>query len=155
MSGLLRSNVDSIIELKSKPPLPEWCLFHLVHPARWCRALPLAAKRKHPSGAFFWLHSLHRTCDYGLFLRKIPVASSNLARINQIENPARSEVFNLVHPARFELATPGSEDQCSNPLSYGCIYVFVTELFTLFGRITFIRLFTKGKRRSSFLSIIL
>ncbi len=28
----------------------------------------------------------------------------------------------MVHPARFELATPGSEDQCSNPLSYGCKY---------------------------------
>ena len=27
----------------------------------------------------------------------------------------------MVHPARFELATPGSEDQCSNPLSYGCV----------------------------------
>lgn len=27
----------------------------------------------------------------------------------------------MVHPARFELATPGSEDQCSNPLSYGCL----------------------------------
>ena len=32
--------------------------------------------------------------------------------------------FFLVHPARFELATPGSEDQCSNPLSYGCSYSF-------------------------------
>ena len=29
--------------------------------------------------------------------------------------------YRMVHPARFELATPGSEDQCSNPLSYGCI----------------------------------
>ena len=26
----------------------------------------------------------------------------------------------VVHPAGFEPATPGSEDQCSNPLSYGC-----------------------------------
>ena len=29
----------------------------------------------------------------------------------------------MVHPARFELATPGSEDQCSNPLSYGCVWL--------------------------------
>lgn len=26
----------------------------------------------------------------------------------------------LVHLVRFERTTPGSEDQCSNPLSYGC-----------------------------------
>ncbi len=35
------------------------------------------------------------------------------------DNSSKSSI--LVHPARFELATPGSEDQCSNPLSYGCI----------------------------------
>ncbi len=29
----------------------------------------------------------------------------------------------MVHPARFERATPGSEDQCSNPLSYGCSWL--------------------------------
>ncbi len=27
----------------------------------------------------------------------------------------------MVHPVGFEPTTPGSEDQCSNPLSYGCI----------------------------------
>ena len=31
----------------------------------------------------------------------------------------------MVHPARFELATPGSEDQCSNPLSYGCVLLVI------------------------------
>ncbi len=29
----------------------------------------------------------------------------------------------LVHPIGFEPTTPGSEDQCSNPLSYGCIRI--------------------------------
>ena len=38
------------------------------------------------------------------------------------KDPSGDESNFLVHPARFELATPGSEDQCSNPLSYGCIY---------------------------------
>ena len=28
-------------------------------------------------------------------------------------------------PERFELPTPGSEDQCSNPLSYGAVAVVV------------------------------
>ena len=36
---------------------------------------------------------------------------------------AKTSLFSMVHPARFELATPGSEDQCSNPLSYGCVYL--------------------------------
>ena len=31
-----------------------------------------------------------------------------------------SSESHMVHPVRFERTTPGSEDQCSNPLSYGC-----------------------------------
>ena len=35
----------------------------------------------------------------------------------------------LVHPVGFEPTTPGSEDQCSNPLSYGCILKGSIALF--------------------------
>ena len=42
-------------------------------------------------------------------------------------NPVQGRSFFLVHPARFELATPGSEDQCSNPLSYGCSSEFTLD----------------------------
>lgn len=37
----------------------------------------------------------------------------------------------LVHPARFERATPGFEVQCSIQLSYGCI--FERKMDTMFG----------------------
>ena len=30
----------------------------------------------------------------------------------------------LVHPARFELATPWFEAKYSNPLSYGCVWSY-------------------------------
>ena len=38
----------------------------------------------------------------------------------QLSADGGSKVEVMVHPAGFEPATPGSEDQCSNPLSYGC-----------------------------------
>ena len=43
--------------------------------------------------------------------------------LTKIKGSVFTDPFILVHPARFELATPGSEDQCSNPLSYGCMSV--------------------------------
>ena len=37
----------------------------------------------------------------------------------------------MVHPIGFEPTTPGSEDQCSNPLSYGCIVLLYHNLLSL------------------------
>ena len=47
--------------------------------------------------------------------------SGNLPKLNELFRVKNDDSGIMVHPARFELATPGSEDQCSNPLSYGCV----------------------------------
>lgn len=61
--------------------------------------------------------SLRRTMRLVLLCRTSQVQTGENI---QEKSLSRGQTFFLVHPARFELATPGSEDQCSNPLSYGC-----------------------------------
>ncbi len=41
-------------------------------------------------------------------------------RFTGVRRPQTHLNFNVVHPARFELTTPGTGNQCSTPLSYGC-----------------------------------
>ena len=52
------------------------------------------------------------------FSKKIPY-STNTRGTNK-KRSASTSFFVMVHPTGFEPVTPSSEDQCSNPLSYGC-----------------------------------
>ena len=49
------------------------------------------------------------------------------------KTPAKAEVFIMVHPARFELATTWFEAKYSNPLSYGCVYLAIISEATPVG----------------------
>ncbi len=40
----------------------------------------------------------------------------------------RIKKYRLAHPEGFEPPTPGSEDQCSDPLSYGCFNDIVSSV---------------------------
>ncbi|EDK72634.1 NUDIX hydrolase [candidate division TM7 genomosp. GTL1] len=74
---------------------------------------------------------------FGLLFNGAPTYGEIVsANKNSVEPPKLNELFklknddsgNLVHPVGFEPTTPGSEDQCSNPLSYGCVtYAIITK----------------------------